>query len=71
MLFCFRNKKDIYLLFAIALVAVNCVIAHHIIEAAYNPFAFALLACNAGNANSFPASSTAAPYTSPSPGTAS
>lgn len=70
-LFCFRNKKDLYLLFAIALVAVNCVIAHHIIEAAYNPFAFALLACNAGNANPFPAFATAAPYTSPSPGTAS
>lgn len=43
---CYKNKNDIYFLFAIALVAVNCVIAHHIIEVSYNPFAYALLTGN-------------------------
>jgi len=40
---CMKYKKDIYFLFAIALVAINCIIAHHLIEVSYNPFAYALL----------------------------
>ena len=40
---CIKNKKDIYFLYAITLVSINCVIAHHILELEYNPFALALL----------------------------
>lgn len=44
-MFCsYKNKHDIYFLFAIFLVAVNSVIAHHILDLAYNPFACVLLA---------------------------
>lgn len=44
-LICYRNRQNIYLLFAIALVGINCIIAHHIIEVSYNPFAYAVLMC--------------------------
>lgn len=47
---CWRNRCDIYFLFAIALVAINCVIAHHILEVSYNPFAYALLTVPLGRA---------------------
>ena len=40
---CIKNKKDIYFLYAITLVSINCVIAHHILELEYNPFALAIL----------------------------
>ncbi len=41
---CYKNRHDRYFLYAIALVSVNCMIAHHIIQIEYNPFALALLA---------------------------
>lgn len=41
---CYKNRHDLYFLYAVALVSVNCVIAHHIIQVEYNPFALALLA---------------------------
>ena len=41
---CRKYCKDIYFILTIALISLNCMIAHHIIEPAYNPFAFALLA---------------------------
>lgn len=41
---CYKNRHDLYFLYAMALVSVNCVIAHHIIQVEYNPFALALLA---------------------------
>ncbi len=40
----YKWKKDRAFLMAIALVAVNCMIAHHLMETAYNPFACALFA---------------------------
>lgn len=40
----YKNKHDIYFLFAILLLAINSVIAHHILDLAYNPFACVLLA---------------------------
>lgn len=43
---CYKHKYDIYFLFAIMLVSLNCVIAHHIIDIVYNPFASAFLAYN-------------------------
>ena len=41
---CRKYCKDVYFILTIALISLNCMIAHHIIEPAYNPFAFALLA---------------------------
>lgn len=41
---CKKYQKDPYFLAAIVLVAINCMIAHHLVELAYNPFALALLA---------------------------
>lgn len=41
---CKKYHKDVYFILTIALISLNCMIAHHIIEPAYNPFAFALLA---------------------------
>ncbi len=41
---CYKNRHDQYFLYAMALISVNCVIAHHIIQVEYNPFALALLA---------------------------
>lgn len=46
---CYKNRRDMYFLFAIALVSLNCVIAHHILEVSYNPFAYALLAVHLGS----------------------
>lgn len=40
---CIKNRNDLYFLYAITLLAVNCVIAHHILELEYHPFALALL----------------------------
>lgn len=40
----YKNKHDLYLLYAIALIAVNCVFAHHMLEVEYNPFTLAMLA---------------------------
>lgn len=41
---CKKFRKDYYFLAVIALVSLNCMIAHHLIELAYNPFALALFA---------------------------
>jgi hypothetical protein len=49
---CYKCKADIYFLLAVALIALNCVIAHHIFDVAYNPFACVLLACG-GSKDSF------------------
>lgn len=40
----FRRKADTALLLVIVLIAISCSIDHHLIEAAYNPFGYALLA---------------------------
>lgn len=41
---CFKNKNNRYLLYAIALIAVNCMLAHHMIAIEYNAFMLALFA---------------------------
>lgn len=41
---CWKNRHDQYFLYAIALLAFNCLIAHHLLEMAYNPFNLALFA---------------------------
>lgn len=51
---CFKFNKDHALLLCMALVALNCIVAHHLIDAAYNPFLLLLFcqkttaACAAG-----------------------
>ena len=40
---CYKNRCDLYFLYAIALIALNCIFAHHLLEAAYNPFLLAIL----------------------------
>lgn len=47
---CKKYRMNQYFVFTIALIALNCMIAHHLIDLAYNPFALALLADD----NSFP-----------------
>lgn len=49
---CCKNRKDLYFQYAIALIAVNCVIAHHMMDIAYNPFILAVLAANMMRNNS-------------------
>lgn len=44
MLCCRKFQSDPYFLIAIILLSINCMIAHHLIELSYNPFALALLA---------------------------
>lgn len=39
---CNKNRHDLYFLYAVALIALNCVVAHHLLELEYNPFALAL-----------------------------
>ena len=41
---CRKYKYDDYFLVAIALVSVNCMVAHHLMELAYNPFPLAFFA---------------------------
>ena len=41
---CYKNRKDLYFQYAIALIAVNCVIAHHLMDIAYDPFVLAVFA---------------------------
>ena len=41
---CCKNRHDQYFLYTIALLAFNCLIAHHLLEMAYNPFNLALFA---------------------------
>lgn len=44
---CRKYRMDHYFLLTIVLVSLNCMIAHHLIELAYNPFALALMADSA------------------------
>ena len=41
---CKKYSEDIYYLVIITVIVVNCVVAHHMIDIAYNPFYLALLA---------------------------
>lgn len=41
---CKKFKSDLYYLVILTVIVVNCVVAHHMIELAYNPFYFALFA---------------------------
>lgn len=41
---CRKYQADQYFLLTVALISLNCMIAHHLIELAYNPFALAFLA---------------------------
>lgn len=41
---CRKQKKDLYFLMVMAVIGINCMIAHHIIELAYNPFFLILFA---------------------------
>jgi len=40
---CMKNRHDLYFLYAIALIGLNSVIAHHMIEVEYSPFMLAVL----------------------------
>ena len=40
----FRNRKDLRFVLVVALISLNCIIAHHFVEMAYNPFWLVLLA---------------------------
>ena len=41
---CTKNRKDLYFQYAIAAIAVNSMIAHHLMDVAYNPFVLAIAA---------------------------
>ncbi len=45
---CRKFRKDYYFLAAVVVISVNCMIAHHLVELAYSPFALALLAAVPG-----------------------
>ncbi len=47
---CRKMRTDYYFLAAIVVISVNCMIAHHLVELAYSPFALALLAAVPGRA---------------------
>lgn len=49
---CYRNWRDLYFLYAMTLVAINCAIAHHILQIEYIPFFLALLARCGGESSS-------------------
>ena len=40
----YKNRKDLRFVLAIALISLNCIVAHHFIEVAYNPFWAAMFA---------------------------
>ncbi|MCI8578232.1 MAG: hypothetical protein HFG64_12120 [Lachnospiraceae bacterium] len=44
LLACLKNRHDQYFLYAVALLAFNSLIAHHMLEVEYNPFTLAFLA---------------------------
>jgi len=54
---CIKNRQDLYFLYAVALISLNSVIAHHMIEIEYNPFMLAVLttdiAAKGGNMSLF------------------
>lgn len=41
---CTKNRKDLYFQYAIAAIAVNSMIAHHLMDVAYDPFVLAIAA---------------------------
>ncbi len=41
---CMRNIDDLYLLYVIAIISINCMIAHHLQDISYNPFMFMITA---------------------------
>ncbi len=41
---CRKFRKDYYFLAAVLVISINCMIAHHLVELAYSPFALALFA---------------------------
>ena len=41
---CYKNAEDIHLLYAITVVGINCMIAHHLQDISYNPFIFMIMA---------------------------
>ena len=41
---CINQGNDIYLMYAIALVSLNCMISHHLLDISYNPFILCLVA---------------------------
>ena len=41
---CWKKRKDLYFQYAVAIIAVNCVIAHHLMEIPYNLFILAAVA---------------------------
>lgn len=45
---CKKYKEDMYYLVILTIVVINCVVAHHMIELAYNPFYLALLTKKSG-----------------------
>ena len=45
---CRKNRKDLHFQYAIAVIAVNCVIAHHMMDIAYDPFVLAAVAVGMG-----------------------
>ncbi len=45
---CRKFRTDYYFLAAVVVISVNCMIAHHLVELAYSPFALALLAAVPG-----------------------
>ncbi len=45
---CRKYQKDYYFIAAIFVISINCMIAHHLVELAYSPFALALLASAPG-----------------------
>ncbi len=46
---CRKFRRDYYFLAAVLVISVNCMIAHHLVELAYSPFALALLAAVPGD----------------------
>ncbi|MDO5828989.1 MAG: hypothetical protein Q4Q25_02440, partial [Methanocorpusculum sp.] len=44
LIMCFRNRKNHYFLYAVALLSVNCMIAHHLLALEYNVFTLAYFA---------------------------
>jgi len=40
----FRNIEDIYLLYVIMIIGINCMIAHHLPDLGYNPFTLMVMA---------------------------
>ncbi len=40
----FKNKSDIYLMYAVVIISINAMIAHHFFDMSYNPFTFMIMA---------------------------